>query len=277
MGERERAVGVGEKLMLVDTHCHLYYDSFDEDRDSVMTRAAELGVTRIIIPATDFDSGAAGIALADRYPGVYASVGIHPNDSKTFHPDQIAAFEAQSKHPKVVAIGEIGLDYHWDFSPKSAQWAAFEAQLALAQTVDLPVIIHNREASEDVIQILKTWVNGLTGRLRDQPGVLHSFSAPRSIADQALELGFYFGFTGPITYKNADELRSIAAILPTDRVLVETDAPYLTPIPHRGKRNEPGYTRLVAERLAAVRTVSLEQIAAQTTSNAERLFRLPVG
>lgn len=261
--------------MLIDTHVHLYFDAYDEDRNEVMARATTAGVTRAILPAVDLASGAAAIRFAAQYPGIYAAVGIHPNDTATFASEQIAQIEAQATQPGVVAIGEIGIDYHWDFSPPETQRIAFEAQLALAQKLNLPVIIHNREASDDVIAVLQTWVAGLTGPLRERPGVLHSFSAPLTIAEKALDLGFYLGFTGPITYKNADELRTVAARVPADRFLVETDGPYLTPQQHRGKRNEPAYVRYVAERLAALRQTTLADIEAQTTANAEHLFRLP--
>jgi TatD DNase family protein len=260
--------------LLIDTHCHLYFDAYDEDRDAVIERAAAAGVTRMILPAVDAASGQAGIELAARYPGVYAAVGIHPNDSKDFQPEHLAQIEAQAGQPKVVAIGEIGLDYHWEFSPKADQFRALAAQLALAARLELPVILHNRESSDDLIAVLRDWTPTLPASLRDRPGVLHSFSAPPHIADEALRLGFYLGFTGPITYKNAEELRAIAARVPADRLLIETDGPYLTPQQHRGKRNEPAYVRFVADRLAALRLTSIEEIAAQTTANAERLFRL---
>jgi TatD DNase family protein len=155
------------------------------------------------------------------------------------------------------------------------QRQAFEAQLALASRLELPVIIHNRDASEDIMAILETWARDLPPVLRDRPGVLHSFSAPQSIAERALRCGFYLGFTGPITFKNADNLRSIAAVIPLDRLLVETDGPFLTPVPHRGQRNEPAYVRFVAERLATIQQVSVEELAQATTDNAIHLFRLP--
>jgi len=261
--------------MLIDTHCHLYFDAYDEDRDAVIERAAAAGVTRIILPSVDLASGQAGIDLASKHAGIFAAVGIHPNDTKNFQPEHLAQIEAQARLPKVVAIGEIGLDYHWDDSPKEAQFRALEAQLELAMRLELPVILHNRESSEDLISVLRTWVTTLPPSLKDHPGVLHSFSAPPAIAEQAIALGFYLGFTGPITYKNADELRSIAARIPADRILIETDGPYLTPQQYRGKRNEPAYVRFVADRLASLRLTTLENIAEQTTANAERLFKLP--
>lgn len=262
-------------MILIDTHCHLNFDSYDADREAVIARAAEADVRRIIIPATDLETTHQAIDLAAQHEGVYATVGVHPNSSASFSDSDLEALESLSRAPKVVAVGEIGLDYHWDLSPKEAQWRAFEAQLTLAARLGLPVIIHNREASDDVIAILETWAAGLPAPLRDHPGVLHSFSAPPAIAERALAAGFYLGFTGPVTFKNADELRQIAASTPIDRILVETDGPFLTPTPHRGKRNEPAYVRLIAERLAALKTTSLEAFAQVTTENAVRLFSLP--
>ena len=261
--------------MLVDTHCHLDSDDYDADRADVIARAAANGVTRIINPAVDVASGKAVLALTASYPALYAAVGIHPNSTANIDDKALAAVEAQARNAKVVAIGEIGLDYYRDWSPKEKQRIAFEQQLTLAAQLELPVIIHNREASDDVMAVLAAWVPTLPLSLRDRPGVLHSFSAPRAAAEKALALGFYLGFTGPVTYKNADDLRSIAAAVPLDRLLVETDGPYLTPQQHRGQRNEPAYVRFTAERLAALRAMPDEALEEATTQNAERLFKLP--
>jgi TatD DNase family protein len=258
--------------MLVDTHCHLDFDAYDADRDEVVVRAAERGVTRILNPATDLGSGAAAIRLAERYPGVYAAVGVHPNSTAQVTAAILPDIEAQANYSKVVAIGEIGLDYYRDWSPKAQQRVMFESQLELAARLELPIIIHNREASDDVLAILAGWVPGLPPGLRDRPGVLHSFSATREAAERAVALGFYLGFTGPITYKNAQDTRLIAAGVPLDRVLVETDGPFLTPHPHRGQRNEPAHVTYIAERIAAERHLSVEDIHSATTANALRLF-----
>lgn len=262
-------------MSLIDTHCHLNFDSYDEDREVVIERAAGAGVTRVIIPSVDLAAGQEGIVLANQHAGVYAATGIHPNSTADFSDADLAAVEQQAAHPKVIAIGEIGLDYYWNKSPKDAQMRAFEAQLTLAARLELPVIIHNREAGEDVIAVLESWTRDLPESLRERPGVLHSFSASAAIAERALAIGFYLGFTGPITFKNADDLRRIAATIPIDRILVETDGPFLTPMPHRGKRNEPAYIPLIVDRLAALKTISAEQMGAATTINAVRLFRLP--
>lgn len=261
-------------MRLIDTHCHINFDSYDADREAVIARAAEAGVDRIINPAVDLETSQAVVDLAAHYPGLYATVGVHPNSSKDFEPAWIESITELAGQPKVVAIGEIGLDYHWDESPKEKQFEAFEAQLALAAKLELPVIIHNREASEDVIVILEQWAANLPESMRERPGVLHSFSAPKAVAERALNIGFYLGFTGPITYKNADELRRIGAGVPLERMVVETDGPFLTPIPHRGKRNEPAYIPLIVERLATLRQIRVEAMAEATTANAEHLFRL---
>jgi len=263
---------------VIDTHCHLNFDSFDGDRPEVIARASAAGVTRIIIPAVDRHTSEEATALADSSPNIYAAVGIHPNSTANFADSDIEWIDAlanqRQRGKRIVSIGEIGLDYYWKDSPKPVQRRAFEAQLELAARLELPVIIHNREASDDVINILESWANGLASPLKERPGVMHSFSAPMHIAERAVKAGFYLGFTGPITYKNADELRRIAAWIPLERILTETDAPFLTPTPHRGKRNEPSYIPLVVDRLASLRGMSSDEMAAITTANAERLFKL---
>ncbi len=257
-------------MFFVDTHCHLDFEAFDADRAEVIARAVAAGVTRLIIPAVDLANSAAALALATGYPGVYAAVGIHPNSTAVCPAEWLSALRALAGQPGVVAIGEIGLDYYWQESPPAIQQAALAAQLALAAELNLPVIIHNREAGPDVIHALTE----SPAARRERAGVLHSFSADRELARQALDLGFYLGFTGPLTYKNADDLRAVAAFAPLDRLLLETDAPFLPPQPRRGRRNEPAYVIYVAERLAALRGCSLEAIAAATTANALRLFGL---
>jgi TatD DNase family protein len=259
---------------MIDTHCHINFDSYAEDRSAVLARADQAGVTRIINPAVDLETSRELLPLADQHEGVYAAVGIHPNSTADFAPTMLDEIAEQAAHPKVVAIGEIGLDYHWDKSPKEKQFQAFEAQLALAAQLALPVIIHNREASNDVIAILENWAGSLPDSLKERPGVLHSFSAPAAIAERALAAGFYLGFTGPITFKKADDLRHIAADTPLDRILVETDGPFLTPAPYRGKRNEPAYIPYIVERLAGLKQLPDEAMAEATTANAIRLFKL---
>jgi TatD DNase family protein len=261
-------------MPLVDTHVHLDFDAYDADRDSVLSRAQAVGITRFIIPGVDEETSRNAVRLSAEYPGVvYAAVGWHPNSTADFTPDNLALVHELSSNPGIVAIGEIGLDYHWDKSPKAKQTEAFEAQLALAAELGLPVIIHNRESSADLIPILERWAASLRGDLKTRPGVLHSVSAPFDLAMRAIEAGFYVGFTGPITYKNADDTRKLAAAVPLDRIMVETDGPYLTPAPYRGQRNEPAYIPYIVERLATARGISEPEIELATTANAERLFR----
>ena len=233
-----------------------------------MQRAADAGVTQIVVPALDLDNCRAVLALAEKYEAVFAAVGIHPNSSAGWQDSWIGVLRDLAQHSKVVAIGEIGLDYYWDRSPKAVQHRALKLQLELAAELNLPVIIHNRESSADVIQMLSE--SPLAGR--ETPGVLHSFSGDWATAVSALNLGYYLGFTGPVTFKKADDLRDIAKKVPDDRILAETDAPFLTPHPYRGKRNEPAYVAYVAERLAEERGVETAVFAQQTSANAKRLF-----
>lgn len=260
---------------MIDTHCHLNFNRYDEDRSAVIERAAQAGVTRIIIPAIDIQTIHESLVLAAHYDGLYVAVGVHPNSTSNFDDKTLAEVERLADHPKVIAIGEIGLDYYWDKSPKDKQATAFESQLALAAKLELPVIIHNRDASEDMMASLEHWVSALPDSLKTRPGVLHSFSASANIAERALAAGFYLGFTGPITFKKVDDLRAIATKVPNDRILVETDGPFLTPEPYRGKRNEPGYIPYIVERLAQLKGVATTDMARMTTENAVRLFNLP--
>lgn len=263
-------------IRLVDTHCHLDFNLYDADREAVIERARAAGVTRIVVPALDAVTARAVIASAEQYEDVYAAVGVHPNDiGPDAPPPHIALGEirALAAHPKVIAIGEIGLDYYRERTPRAVQHVWLERQLELAASLSLPVILHNRDATTDILTALQAWRGaGLPAAIAHRPGVLHSFSAEWSDAQAALEMGFYIGFTGPITFKNADELRRVAALAPADRILIETDGPFLAPHPHRGERNEPAYVRFVAAKLAEVRGETLEAVAAQTTRNAETLF-----
>jgi TatD DNase family protein len=255
--------------VLVDTHCHLDFASFDGDRDEVIARAAAAGVGRIVVPAIDLDSSPAVVALAERYPGVYAAVGVHPNATAGWQARWLDRLAELALHPKVVAVGEIGLDYYRDHSPPEVQRVAFAAQLALAHRLGKPVIIHNRQADADVLEQLRQM--SPDGR---PAGVLHSFSAGWETAAAALALGYYLGFTGPVTYKKAEELRRVAGQTPLERLLVETDAPFLAPQPWRGRRNEPAYVAEVAAKIAELHGLPFEAAARQTTENAERLFGL---
>ncbi|MEM9950647.1 MAG: TatD family hydrolase [Chloroflexota bacterium] len=264
-----------DKPILVDTHCHLNFDSYDDSRDTIIQSASDAGVTKIIIPAVDLQTAQEAIALTKDYDGIYATVGVHPNSTVDFDDGVLASIRQMAETNTIVAIGEIGLDYYWDKSPKTTQKSAFEAQLQLAKELELPVIIHNREAHDDVMQLLEAWAQDLPNSLQGRAGVLHSFSAPMEIAERALASGFYLGFTGPITFKNAKNLRQVAREVPLDRLLVETDGPFLTPHPHRGKRpNKPEYIPFIADRLASLHNITLAEMAKHTTDNAHRLFKL---
>lgn len=264
-------------MRLVDTHCHLDFDRFDKDREQVITQAVNDGIAYIINPGIDLASSRAAIELAEQFPQVYAAVGVHPNSTADWNADTLKEIRRLAQHPKVVAIGEIGLDYYRDRSPKFTQKKAFKQQLGLAAELGLPVIIHNRESSEDVIKMLLDWQKQLAemgSSIAERPGVLHSYSGNLAQAGQVIERNFCVGFTGPVTFKKADELRSIAGQVPLDHVLVETDAPFLTPAPFRGQRNEPRYVKYVAEKLAELHDRSLSELSAITTDNAIRIFDL---
>lgn len=272
----EPTTAVGSRpsaVVLVDTHCHLDFHTLTADIDGVIGRAVAAGVTRMIVPALDLASVQAALALADRFPEVWVAVGVHPNSAVDWQDEWIDELRAAAAHEKVVAIGEIGLDYYWDKTPADVQHRALALQLELAGELGMPVIVHNREATEDNLGLLAA--SPVAGR--ERAGVLHSFDGDWALAERVLDLGFYIGFTGPLTFKKANELRDVAARVPLGRILIETDSPYQTPEPHRGRRNEPAYVRLVAERLAQLRGLSLDEIARVTTANAERLFGLTTG
>ncbi|WAH39096.1 TatD family hydrolase [Alicyclobacillus dauci] len=252
--------------MLFDTHCHLMDEQFVDDLDDVLSRARQEGVTRIVIPAVDVPTAHRAIAIAEANPGVYAAVGVHPEAAKDVPAEDFAEVERLAQHPKVVAIGEIGLDYYWDAAPRPEQQSVMRRQVEIAKRVQLPIIVHNRESTADIVELLK---DSGASQVR---GVMHCFSETLDVAKECMELGFYISFGGPVTFKKADDVREVAANIPADRLLVETDSPYLTPHPFRGKRNEPARVRLVAEKLAEIRGVSLSELAAQTTSNALELF-----
>ena len=265
-----------------DSHCHLDFDAFDADRGQVFSRAREAGVQGILNPAIDLENSRKILAMVADNPGIIAAIGVHPNSATTWNENTLGELAELAKNPKVRAIGEIGLDYYRDWAPQDTQREVFRAQLELAQRVRLPVIIHVRNASaedqramKDVLSILETWQNGLPSTnspVKDRPGVLHSFSGDAASAQRAIALGFYIGITGPITYKNAQELQQVVSELPLDSLLIETDAPFLTPHPFRGKRNEPAYVRLVADKIAVIHNLEPERVAEMTTSNSERLF-----
>jgi TatD DNase family protein len=253
-------------VKLVDSHCHLDDKQFDPDRNEVIERALEAGVERMMAIGTG--SGPpdleAALRLARQHGFIYATVGVHPHDASKATPETFAAMEALAAESKVLAIGEIGLDYHYDFSPRGVQRNVFIEQLKLAGRAGKPIVIHTREAWDDTLLVLREHWSG--------SGIIHCFSGGSAEARQALDLGFYLSFGGVLTFPKADALREAARLAPEDRLLIETDAPYLAPVPQRGKRNEPAFMVETARRLAAVRGAAPEHIAEVTTANFERLM-----
>lgn len=261
--------------MLTDTHCHLDFDQFDPDRDKVIQRARDAGLTRILVPGIDLASSRAAVALAEQEDIVYAAVGVHPNSGTTWNGTTRQSLADLADHPKVAAVGEIGLDYYRDWTPQPLQRKIFREQLELAAELGLPVVIHDRDAHQPVFAALVEWQEELVDEdlpLAEKPGVLHSYSGNINDAEAVLDAGYYLGITGPVTFKKAYEMQEVAQSAPEDRLLIETDGPYLTPHPFRGKRNEPAYVRHVAEKIASLRGMSVEEVGAFTSRNAKNLF-----
>ncbi len=250
---------------MIDSHCHLDSKQFDDDRDVVIERALAAGVETMVAIGTgdgppDLE---AGVRLADRYPCFLATVGVHPHDAAKASPETFARLAELMKHPKVIALGEIGLDYHYDFSPREVQRDVFIEQMRIARDAGKPIVIHTREAFDDTLALLREHWDG--------PGIMHCFSEGPERARQALDLGFHLSFGGIVTFPKALEVREAARMTPADRILVETDSPYLAPVPKRGKRNEPAYVMDTARKLAELRGETLESIETATTSNFRRL------
>ena len=245
------------EVSLVDTHCHLDDEKFDPDRAQVIERALAAGVELMMAIGTGGDLDVA-IRQAERYPFIYATIGVHPHDAAKATPDTFARLRDLASHPKVLAIGEIGLDYHYDFSPRDVQRSVFERQLEIASEFHKPIVIHTREAWEDTVAQVTRLPHG---------GIMHCFTGDTAQARQALDLGFHLSFGGVLTFPKAESLREAARITPEDRLLVETDCPYLAPVPYRGKRNEPAFVVETARRLAEVRGVTPRAIAECTTRN----------
>jgi TatD DNase family protein len=252
-------------MHLIDSHAHLDSSKFDGDREAVIERAREAGVAAILNVAGDLASSRAAVALAERHDFIYAAVGVHPHDARTVTPAVLDELRAMAPHPKVVAIGEIGLDYYRDFSPRPVQRQVFADQLALAAELGLPVAVHSREALDDVLAALRGW---------EGTGVLHSYSGGPERLEEVLELGFSIGISGPVTFPKAEPLRAAAAEVPLECLLIETDCPVrtLAPVPYRGRRNEPAYVRYVAEAVARARGMEAEPLARASADNARRLF-----
>lgn len=254
---------------LVDSHAHVQMRQFNNDREQVIAAAFAAGVTQMVVPGVDVPTSKLAIELAERYPGhIFAAVGTHPHDATTLTDEALAAQRELARSAHVVAIGEIGLDYYRNLSPRDVQRDAITRQFALARELDLPIILHNRDSHADMIALLRAEAQGLRG-------VFHCFIGDQAMARDALDLGFYISFAGPVTYPKNTELAEVAAWAPLDRILIETDCPYLTPTPFRGQRNEPRFVAQTAQRIAELRGMTTDALAEATARNAAMLFRLP--
>lgn len=252
--------------MLFDSHAHLDDKRFNKDRDDVIKRAKDNDIDLIVNPGSSFETSNAAVQLSQQYDMIYAAVGVHPHNAKTMDDQMLQLLEGMAKKEKVVAIGEIGLDFHYDNSPRDIQKKWFRKQIQLAKKLKLPIIIHDRDAHMDVMEILKdeeAFDNGV---------LLHCFSSSAELARQYVDLGAYISLAGPVTFKNAKTPKAVAKAVPLDRLLIETDAPYLTPEPYRGKRNESSYVKYVCQEIAALKGVSFKEVAEATKENAKRYF-----
>lgn len=254
--------------MLFDTHAHLNAEQYNTDLEEVIERAKTEKVDRIVVVGFDRPTITRAMEMIEEYAFIYAAIGWHPVDAIDMTEEDLAWIKELSAHEKVVAIGEMGLDYHWDKSPKDVQKEVFRKQIALAKEVNLPIIIHNRDATEDVVAILKEEGADEVG------GIMHCFTGSIEVARECMKMNFYLSFGGPVTFKNAKKPKEVVKEIPNDRLLIETDCPFLTPTPFRGKRNEPSYVKYVAEQIAELRGTTFEEIASITTENAKRLFRI---
>ncbi|WP_445613321.1 TatD family hydrolase [Geobacillus sp. YF-1] len=254
--------------MLFDTHAHLNAVQYKEDVEQVIERARAEGVSHIVVVGFDRPTIARAIELAEQYSFIYAAVGWHPVDAIDMTDDDLHMIEQLAAHPKVVALGEMGLDYHWDRSPKDVQKDVFRRQIRLAKRVKLPIIIHNREATADILDILQEENAAEVG------GIMHCFSGSVEVAKRCLDMNFLISLGGPVTFKNAKKPKEVAKEIPLSHLLIETDCPYLTPHPFRGKRNEPSYVKYVAEAIAEIKGVSFDEVAETTAENAKKLFAI---
>ncbi|TYR72926.1 TatD family deoxyribonuclease [Rossellomorea vietnamensis] len=252
--------------MLFDTHVHLNADQFSEDLEQVIERAQNEGVETMVVVGFDRPTINKAMELVEHYDFLYAAIGWHPVDAIDMTDEDLQWIEELSTHQKVVAIGETGLDYHWDKSPKEIQQEVFRKQIRLAKKVKLPIVIHNREATQDIVDILKE------EEAKEVGGIMHCFSGSSETAHECLEMNFLISLGGPVTFKNAKKPKEVAEEVPLEKLLIETDCPYLAPHPYRGKRNEPSYVKLVAEQIAELKGVSFEEVAETTTRNAKKLF-----
>jgi len=256
--------------MLIDSHAHIQGEEYAREVDAIIERARAAGVEKIIAVggAGDMSSNTEAVRLAGVHPEIFATVGMHPHDAKEVGEEELRRLRELTAEPKVIAVGETGLDYYYHHSPRDVQRKVFVQFIGLARETGLPLVVHERDAAKDVVELLRR--EG-AGEIR---GVIHCFTGTYEAACAYLDLGFYLSFTGIITFKNAEPLREVVGKVPLDRMLVETDSPYLTPVPHRGKRNEPAYVRLVAEAVAKIKGASLAEVAAITTRNVRSLFEI---
>jgi len=256
--------------MLIDSHAHIQGKEYADEREAIIARACQAGVEKIIAVggAGDMTSNAEAVALAESFPNIYATVGMHPHDAKDVGAKHLAKLKELAAHPKVVAVGETGLDYYYSHSPHDVQRRVFGQFIQMARETDLPIVVHERDAAQEAAELLRS--EG-SGKLR---GVIHCFTGNYEAACAYLDLGFYLSFTGIITFKNAEPLREVVQKVPLERMLVETDSPFLTPAPHRGKRNEPAYVRFVAGTIAEIKGITLEKVAQVTTKNVQNLFKI---
>ncbi|MBM2802157.1 MAG: TatD family deoxyribonuclease [Deltaproteobacteria bacterium] len=254
--------------MLIDSHAHIQGKEYAGEAEAVIARARDAGVETIIVVggAGDMSSNSEAVALAAKFENVYATVGMHPHDAKDVDADELKTLRELASHPKVVAVGETGLDYYYNHSPQDTQQRVFAQFIHMARDTELPIVVHERDAAQEAEDLLRR--EG-AGKLR---GVIHCFTGNYEAACGYLDLGFYLSFTGIITFKNAEPLREVVRKVPLEKIFVETDSPYLTPVPHRGKRNEPAYVRFVAETIANVKGVTLDEVARVTTTNVRALF-----
>ena len=255
-------------MLLFDTHCHIDEERFDQDRDQVLSRMQEYGVGSCVCVGSDMETSRRSVAFAEKTPGIYAAVGIHPHEAKYFKPEDIETLKGWFLRPKVKALGEIGLDYYYDHSPRDIQRDVCAAQLMLGYEADMPVIFHVRDAHGDMLDLM----HAQGGKL--PKGILHCYSGSWECAREYLKMGFYLSIAGPVTFKKAPSQWEVAQNVPLDRLLIETDSPYLAPEPMRGRRNEPAFVRYVAEKIAALRGISFAELAAATTQNAKDIYRI---
>lgn len=253
-------------MKLFDTHAHLDDKRFDKDRDNVIKKSIDDGVSLILNAGSNVATSVKSVSLSQKYDMIYSSVGVHPHDADTMDEDTASILADMTVNKKVKAIGEIGLDYHYDFSPRDIQKKRFIEQIDLARQLGLPVIVHDRESHSDVMDIFKKH------NIKQVGGVLHSFSGSVEMARECLKMGLYLSISGPITFKNAVKTIEVVKEVPLDMLLIETDSPYLTPVPYRGKRNYSGYVRYVAEKIAEIKGIEVEEVAQKTLENGKRLF-----